>query len=106
MTLICHLILFVLASGASGQTLDPPFQGTPTISTWYGPRIHPTGQRFQFHNGVDYPQPLGTPAQAIEDGTVQTITPPDTVGSGYVFSYQGTSGHWSYLHIFVNGSPP
>lgn len=74
------------------------------ISSLFGERCHPiTGQR-HLHNGIDFPQPAGTPVYATADGYVQHVgLKPDGLGlsvrighsSGYVTTY----GHLSRYEV-------
>lgn len=59
---------YVVATSVSGDyilPLDPP-----NISSWYGWRIHPNSQTPNFHRGIDFAHPQGTPIKAIADGEV------------------------------------
>lgn len=74
------------------------------ISSHFGVRCHPiTGQR-HLHNGIDFPQPAGTPVYATADGYVRHVgLKPDGLGlsvriehsSGYVTTY----GHLSRYEV-------
>ena len=41
-----------------------------TISSPFGPRIHPITKKSSFHSGIDLPAPAGTPIYAAESGKV------------------------------------
>lgn len=41
-----------------------------TISSPFGPRIHPISKKSSFHSGIDLPAPEGTPIYAAESGKV------------------------------------
>ena len=53
------------------------------MNTSFGPRID--ADRWDFHDGIDLPAPVGTPVHAVADGTVQRAGPADEVfGSTHV----------------------
>ncbi|UQN09482.1 M23 family metallopeptidase [Deinococcus sp. QL22] len=56
------------------QAWSKPFQPALKVqgqSTAFGqPRIYVTGGPVQYHYGIDYPAPAGTPVTAMNDGTV------------------------------------
>jgi Peptidase family M23 len=53
------------------------------MNTSFGPRID--ADRWDFHDGIDLPAPIGTPAHAMADGTVHRAGPADQVfGSTHV----------------------
>lgn len=43
------------------------------VSSWFGLRCHPVTGRHQAHNGMDFPQPAGTPVYATADGYVSKV---------------------------------
>ncbi len=43
------------------------------VSSWFGMRCHPVTGRHQAHNGMDFPQPTGTPVYATADGYVSKV---------------------------------
>ena len=53
------------------------------MNTSYGPRID--ADRWDFHDGIDLPAPVGTPVHAMADGTIDRAGPKDQVfGSTHV----------------------
>ncbi len=57
------------AVSAAGWTL-PLAAGSYTLSSGYGPRRSPTGGTSNFHAGLDFAAPTGTPVLAAAAGTV------------------------------------
>lgn len=70
-----HVSVFGNAAGqgvavsAAGWTL-PLAPGSYTLSSGYGPRRSPTGGTSNFHAGLDFAAPTGTPVLAAAAGTV------------------------------------
>ncbi|MBA2592483.1 MAG: M23 family metallopeptidase [Gammaproteobacteria bacterium] len=80
----------------SGQKVSSSAQGnahfvwplgkSPTpdeMNTSFGPRID--ADRWDFHDGIDLPAPVGTPVHAMADGLVHRAGPADRTGSGRGF---------------------
>lgn len=96
-----YWVIISLILPISGISAESPFPAS-SISSGFGPRIHPAKTIWNFHNGVDYAQIKGTPIQAVDEGTLDKIKYEDK--SGWVIGIQSQSGYWSYLHTFQNGS--
>ncbi len=69
----CH---FVWPLSKSATTPDE-------MNTSYGPRID--ADRWDFHDGIDLPAPLGTPVHAMAKGEVHRAGPADKTGPGQGF---------------------
>jgi murein DD-endopeptidase MepM/ murein hydrolase activator NlpD len=53
------------------------------MNTSFGPRID--ADRWDFHDGIDLPTPVGTPVHAMADGMVHRAGPADKTGAGQGF---------------------
>ncbi|MDR2044100.1 MAG: peptidoglycan DD-metalloendopeptidase family protein [Clostridium sp.] len=67
------------------------------ISDEYGMRMHPTLGVEQFHNGVDFAAPAGTPIYAAYDGVVVASAYSATMGN-YIMIDHGDSLYTIYMH--------
>lgn len=67
------------AVGLGGSILPLPARSYE-ISSGYGGRNNPTGNGGQFHQGVDFAAPSGTPIYAVTGGTVEQA---GDAGDGY-----------------------
>lgn len=87
----------------NGRSVSKPLMGNPVpggrSNDGFGWRMHPILHRPEFHNGVDYDAPLGSPILAAGDGTVIKISSEPGYGK-YIrvkhdFSYTTTYAHIS-----------
>jgi hypothetical protein len=69
----CH---FIWPLGKSDTAPDE-------MNTSFGPRID--ADRWDFHDGIDLPAPVGTPVHAMADGMVHRAGPADKTGPGQGF---------------------
>ncbi len=74
-----------------------PMESYTRISSPYGYRIHPTLGVKQFHNGVDFAAPKGTPIYAAYNGNVVAATYSSTMGN-YVMIDHGDGLYTIYMH--------
>lgn len=81
-----------VGDGAARLPIDP---GKYTISSGYGVRDNPTGSGGQFHAGLDFAAPGGTPIFATNGGTV---TAAGNAGDGYGNKVVITNGNTSVLY--------
>lgn len=80
-----------------GGTFAFPLESYTRISDNYGWRIHPTLHVKQFHNGVDFAAPKGTPIYAAYDGDVVAATYSSTMGN-YIMIDHGSGLYTIYMH--------
>lgn len=81
----------------SGFFLSQPCNYT-RISSGYGYRIHPILRRRQFHSGVDYAAPTGTPVYAVADGKVVFRGRKGAAGKMVTVAH-ANGYHTKYLHL-------
>ncbi len=81
----------------NGEKFAFPLATYTRISDDYGDRIHPTLKVPQFHNGVDFASPKGTPIYAACDGQVIAATYSSSMGN-YVMIYHGDELYTIYMH--------
>lgn len=74
-----------------------PLESYTRVSDDYGSRIHPTLHVPQFHNGVDFASPKGTPIYAAYDGVVVAADYSTTMGN-YVMIDHGSGLYTIYMH--------
>ena len=74
-----------------------PLKSYTRISSDYGNRIHPILNVNQFHNGVDFAAPKGTPIYAAYNGIVVAATYSSTMGN-YVMINHGSELYTIYMH--------
>lgn len=80
-----------------GGTFHFPLESYTRVSDDYGPRIHPTLNVPQFHNGVDFAAPKGTAIYAAYNGVVVAATYSSTMGN-YVMIDHGDGLYTIYMH--------
>ena len=108
---VSHVLRYYSTSGdgnpSGGLFAYPIKTGIYTITSLFGSRTNPTSTGEQFHKGVDFAAPFGTPIHASESGTVvyaQFGSAPYT-GYGNLIVIQHTSsfvsmyGHCSQLLV-------
>lgn len=62
----------------------PPIEGTITISSKFGPRIHPVTGKQDFHNGIDIVVPSGSNIVSPANGVVIHAGPTNGPCGGYI----------------------
>lgn len=100
-------------SGASGDTaafnsapelFSPMIEGTYTVSSPYGYRLHPTLGYMKLHAGQDYSASAGTPIYAAAAGTVVAAGMVDGTGTVTIeHEVDGETWYTSYLHMYEDG---
>lgn len=77
------------------------------ISSPFGMRYHPVLKRRQFHNGVDFAAPSGTPVWACADGTVRVAEYRGANGNLVSLDHdEGLSSYYAHLSRFARGIRP
>lgn len=80
-----------------GGMFQMPCPGYKRISDDYGNRVHPILKTQQFHNGVDFAAPSGTPILAAYDGKVVGAAYNSSMGN-YVMIDHGDGLYTIYMH--------
>ena len=101
------------APGASGEMaafspapslVYPMAEGTYTLSSPYGYRLHPTLGVLKLHAGMDMSAPAGTPIYAAAAGTVVEAGMVDGTGTVTIqHEIDGKTWYTSYLHMYEDG---
>ena len=69
------------------------------VTSWFGIRQNPTGAGYEFHNGLDFGAPLGTPIKASKSGRVVVVSY-SNVGYGNMIQIDHGDGTWTlYAHL-------
>ncbi len=72
------------------------------ITSPFGWRIHPVKGVRDFHNGVDYGSPSGSPVYAVADGKVVVSGYDEFSGNKIAIQHADRTSSW-YLHLSVRG---
>ena len=80
-----------------GGTFKFPLATYTRVSDDYGLRMHPILRVEQYHNGVDFAAPAGTPIFAAYSGNVVAASYSDTMGN-YVMIDHGDNLYTIYMH--------
>lgn len=93
--------------GAGSGVLRVPLPGA-SVSSGFGPRVHPIFGTTRMHNGVDFRGGTGTPIQAAGAGTVVYAGPRGGYGNTVVIDHGGSLAtlyaHQSAIYVSV-GTP-
>ena len=80
--------------GTTPGSISMPIPGA-TITSSFGPRVHPVYGTTRMHNGIDFRGATGTPIQAAADGTVLFSGVRGGYGNAIVIDH---GGHLSTLY--------
>lgn len=68
------------------------------ITSKFGRRINPVTKKIEYHNGIDFRSPNGTPVYALSDGIVLQVASDKSRGN-YVIIYHGNDFCSLYQHL-------
>ncbi len=92
-----------LAAREAARPMGEPIDGDPRITSEYGLRPNPFGAGMEFHNGMDFQVPIGTPVRATADGVVASAAPRAGYGLcvviDHAFGYSSLFGHLSKVLV-------
>ncbi|GEM_PF-4473555 len=91
-------VVYELMNSNAPSFDSPPLALSIEKSSGYGGRMHPTENHMHFHNGVDYPAPLGTPVLAVKAGTVDKIVRNHPISGNHIV-IRHTNGISKSLHL-------
>jgi len=93
------ILMMVFIVDAQDQPDIHPLRTGCKISSQYGERLNPFTKKIQFHTGIDFPIPAGTPVKSTAGGTVKKVT--ETDGRGKRIVLQHVDGYQtSYSNLF------
>jgi murein DD-endopeptidase MepM/ murein hydrolase activator NlpD len=82
-----------------------PVRGHGRITSNFGYRRSPFGWSFEFHNGLDFPAPYGTPVRTTGNGVIEAAGYRPIFGLAVVvdhgFGYKSLYGHLSSVRVRV-----
>jgi hypothetical protein len=93
---------FLLTTGNCQSLTSPIPDSSPKYASVYGPRQ--ISAMYDFHKGIDYVYPRGTPFYSVESGVVAEIKLGPT--NEWVITVLGNTGFFQYLHSFSNAWSP
>lgn len=76
-----------ITEGSSGGFIRPV--ASSSITSSYGPRVHPVTGEYKVHTGVDFAASTGTPFVAAKDGVVTTATYHPAYGNMVIIDHGG-----------------
>lgn len=88
------------APKGDGTYVWPLPAGRYTLTSKFGPRIHPITGKYSNHKGTDIAAPRGTPIYAVATGTVSISTYGNSYGQ-YVSIYHGNGVSTLYAHMII-----
>lgn len=91
-----------VTGGGIGHGLLVPVSGT--VTSGFGPRMHPILKQVRNHDGIDWGAPIGTPVQAAADGVVVQMGDGGAYGNViYVDHPGGRQTRYAHLDAFRAG---
>lgn len=93
------------AAPSDGTVVFPLPSGTWSMTSPYGPRIHPVFGGMHMHNGTDFGAADGTPLLAVMDGVVTNIAYPRSGDNFVIISSvapDGANVQTLYMHMWAD----
>ena len=89
-----------------GRSLASEILGRPLrlsrVTSSFGERFHPVKNGIQFHHGIDYGAPIGTPIFAVGGGVIKKARFSEAAGNHLVISHpSGFESHYFHLQRFA-----
>lgn len=92
-----------LVAREAARPMGLPLAGDPRVTSDYGLRSDPFGHGVEFHNGIDFDAPMGTPVHATADGVVQSAGWRAGYGNCVIidhpFGYRSLYGHLEKIEV-------
>lgn len=89
-------------AGGIGHGLAVPVSGT--VTSGFGPRMHPILKQVRNHDGIDWGAPIGTPVQAAADGVVVQMGDGGAYGNVIYLDHPGgRQTRYAHLDAFREG---
>lgn len=82
-----------------------PLPGYMTITSPFGPRVHPVTHQISYHEGIDISAPMGTSIIAPKDGIVDSVSYDDPFYGYYIYLRHNDGvltfyGHVQTINVF------
>lgn len=90
---------------ASAMGYSWPVPGNMTVTSPFGPRVHPVTHQISYHEGIDISAQMGTSIIAPKDGIVDSVSYSDPVYGYYIYLRHNDGvltfyGHVQTINVF------